>query len=577
MAAKLSVEIIAIDKVTKELNGISREFNSFQSKIVAVGRAMSGLFVGGAITSSIVGGLKELMSTSQEIVQVQHQLKESLGYTSIALDEQSQILSKKYLIDDDDIKLVQQQISNYTKSESKIKSLTDATINYAAATGRDLLSATSLVARAMETSGSRIRDMAGTLEGAAESTERLDSITEILNGHFAGQAEAVAKSKNLFQQLGYVIKEIKDDIAVGIFGDSTAKEALHIKKLKEEFESYYASTKTSNTLMSGADVNMALKEIDVYDKKISDAKAAALKEQKGSQSGGVNNKIKKTDLTGQTKEERKKAEAEAKQASDKQLAEAKKNATAFRRQIEKENDEEYKVMEKEAKRLEKIDEDEKDAKLETDQWLADERKKVLDETITKWEEEERQQEEHNNKMVASAMAMGTAYGNAIGNGISKGKDGLKDAYKEILTLTITYLENLAVEAVAANTLVNVASGQGLFGLITGAVEGGAITAVATAAKSYVGSFAMGTKNYSGGLALVGENGPELANLPRGTSINTTSETKQILNNSKSSGHTFHISINDSSGTLVNSLSTEIRSGTANVDRLIGAIMKRAGV
>ena len=41
-------------------------------------------------------------------------------------------------------------------------------------------------------------------------------------------------------------------------------------------------------------------------------------------------------------------------------------------------------------------------------------------------------------------------------------------------------------------------------------------------------FAKGVSNFGGGLAIVGENGPELVNLPRGSSVKTNAQTKDIL-------------------------------------------------
>jgi hypothetical protein len=48
------------------------------------------------------------------------------------------------------------------------------------------------------------------------------------------------------------------------------------------------------------------------------------------------------------------------------------------------------------------------------------------------------------------------------------------------------------------------------------------------------SFATGVTNFSGGMALVGERGPELAMLPQGTSIKTAQETNNILGGGSSS-------------------------------------------
>jgi phage-related protein len=44
------------------------------------------------------------------------------------------------------------------------------------------------------------------------------------------------------------------------------------------------------------------------------------------------------------------------------------------------------------------------------------------------------------------------------------------------------------------------------------------------------SFATGTNNFGGGAALVGEGGPELVTMPRGSAVHTASETKQMLGN-----------------------------------------------
>jgi minor tail protein len=45
-------------------------------------------------------------------------------------------------------------------------------------------------------------------------------------------------------------------------------------------------------------------------------------------------------------------------------------------------------------------------------------------------------------------------------------------------------------------------------------------------------FAGGVTNFGGGMAMLGENGPELAYLPQGTNVYTNSQTQQIMNNDK---------------------------------------------
>jgi hypothetical protein len=53
-------------------------------------------------------------------------------------------------------------------------------------------------------------------------------------------------------------------------------------------------------------------------------------------------------------------------------------------------------------------------------------------------------------------------------------------------------------------------------------------ALALLAKIPIGKFALGTEHASGGLALVGEFGPELAELPRGTKVRTAADTRRMM-------------------------------------------------
>jgi tape measure domain-containing protein len=69
-------------------------------------------------------------------------------------------------------------------------------------------------------------------------------------------------------------------------------------------------------------------------------------------------------------------------------------------------------------------------------------------------------------------------------------------------------------------------------IAAGAIAGGLAAAAFTKAIGKIGikGFARGTKNAPGGMALVGEQGPELINLPRGSQVFPTPQTNQMLNN-----------------------------------------------
>jgi hypothetical protein len=87
---------------------------------------------------------------------------------------------------------------------------------------------------------------------------------------------------------------------------------------------------------------------------------------------------------------------------------------------------------------------------------------------------------------------------------------------------------LVAEAIA-NTAVGVTkafSQGGIFGFVTGALvaAAGAIQVATIRAQK----FAKGVKNFVGGMAIVGEEGPELVNLPRGSNVYSNKDSSQIL-------------------------------------------------
>ena len=173
------------------------------------------------------------------------------------------------------------------------------------------------------------------------------------------------------------------------------------------------------------------------------------------------------------------------------------------------------------------------------------------------------------KAVDTAMTMGEALGNAIGTGFEKGKFKVHDALKSLLNMLVDALEKQALAAVASNTLQKVDEGGMEYGLIIGAVEAAAIMAVGSLAKSAISSFAGGTSYAPGGLALVGERGPELMHVPRGAQIYNNQQTHSMMN----SGHTFNITLGGTKS-VSESLHAEVRAGDPGVQKLISILSEK---
>jgi len=145
----------------------------------------------------------------------------------------------------------------------------------------------------------------------------------------------------------------------------------------------------------------------------------------------------------------------------------------------------------------------------------------------------------------------------IGNGWESFADGFKAIGENLKNVFINVVAEMAAEWVVGLKIQNVATKvwAGIQAVATAAVAAAkaaasafaavpfplnfaaAATAALAALSLVKGLFADGVRGFSGGLALVGERGPELVNLPGGSDVFNNTETRSFLttsNNSKSS-------------------------------------------
>jgi tape measure domain-containing protein len=111
---------------------------------------------------------------------------------------------------------------------------------------------------------------------------------------------------------------------------------------------------------------------------------------------------------------------------------------------------------------------------------------------------------------ATLSSAKSAYESALNAAIG----GDKDAIADLSSLAQTYL-NLTADSVSTGAELRAAQ-QAVIGQLTGLT--GTIPA-----------YANGTDYHAGGWAMVGEQGPELVNLPTGSSVKTNSETNSMMN------------------------------------------------
>lgn len=132
-----------------------------------------------------------------------------------------------------------------------------------------------------------------------------------------------------------------------------------------------------------------------------------------------------------------------------------------------------------------------------------------------------------------------------------------DWVRRIATDTFNWMKSINWGEVLSN--VGKGIGNSIISLIEGAING-ALSGLPGSPKVHLPRFARGTNYAPGGLALVGEEGPELVNLPRGAQVKTASQTQQVLSKAQS-------------GASVTIGEVHLH-GDADIDRLVRAVGMR---
>ena len=578
MGNDLKVTLSLVDDFTQKLTGIQTKMGAFGKQIDYINNIAGKFGLGfgiGIASTAVINGIKGMVDTAKQFDQVENQMRESLGYTSIELNTQAEELGKKNLIDEKDILTMQQRLSLYTQDEAQIKKLTPAILDYAKATGKTLLEATQVVTRAIESEKGTIRGFPGHLDGAAESTERLSAVMEILEKHFHGQAEGVRESKNDVDSFIYSANKLKETLAIGLFGKADEKELLRYKQALEYVDKY-AEASESYRKINEDEYKDDLKLIQDYEKKIGDAKLTALKSQQEDAAEVAGKKLNLTpgfanekDYTKDAKEKAKEAEREAKKAAEEtqRVIEENNHAAAMEEIAQlKKDGQDYLADEK------LLAENEKKQEENRTKWLLDSRiesGKEIAEVNAKMIED---QKKHNEIMTGYAMQLGEKFGTDIGAGLAKGKVDMKAAMKDVLDLVIDFVAKEELAAVFSNTAQNITDYGYIAGLVLSAGEAAGIEALAEVAKGAINSFSVGTPYSPGGPAWINEKGPEMVNLPRGTQVQTAGQT--AATGGGGSGGEVHIHIHDANGNVLEVATQQLRS-RQTADRFVSMVFSHA--
>ena len=494
MSAKLEVSLSVIDQATKELKAIGRQFNNLQNQIVGFAKATAGALGGGAIMSGFISDMKMGYEASKNLAAANIELSTSLGYESNALKQQQKLMQDKYLVDQKDTATAQERLASFGIEAEWIEKLTPAVLNLAKAKGLDLAQAAELVGRNLGTDTAEFKKYHIELDGTANSTERMQSMIDGINKKMGNQADALREIQGPLEQGAMMWKSFWRAVAT----------PLRSKTQDEYFNSlleFHSSLLGSEKMLDIATNALLEKQMQGF-KNVSDKKKEM--EQKDIEDS-------KAGWAGISLDPGKKQREED---ADKAARQAKLDQREFDKQFleDVKKDEEnrliddeayYKKQEEQDKKALEFDKEIAKAHIENDKDVADALTKIEEETLA-----------IQKKQVDTAMAIGEQLGSAFSQGIEEGKFDVKKALKALLDTIVDALEKQALAAVASNTLQKIDEGGMEYGLIIGAVEAAAIMAVGSLAKSAISSFAGGTSYAPGGMAMVGERGPELMHVPQ---------------------------------------------------------------
>ena len=140
----------------------------------------------------LLDGMKESIKLAGEQELAEKKLETAMGNNAQGLKDYAAELQKTTTFGDEATIEAMALMGAFTQNEDELKALTVATMDYAAATGKDLKSSAELVGRSFGTSMNAMQRYGVEVVGAAGSTERLESLTGNLGKMFGGQAATAA-------------------------------------------------------------------------------------------------------------------------------------------------------------------------------------------------------------------------------------------------------------------------------------------------------------------------------------------------------------------------------------------------
>ena len=212
-----------IKELRKDLDGTKKQLRSVEKAGKDSSRSLVNSFksVGAAILAAFsVQVIKSFAVESAKLADIQlkaeAQLLTALKGRRDAQQElikQAGELQRRTTFGDEQTILAQSRIAAFVQEVEAIKELTRVSQDFAAAKGVDLANAADLITKTFASSTNALVRYGINIEGAAGSTERLESLVKALDDAFKGQAETLARTGlGPIQQLQNAFGDLQEEI-----------------------------------------------------------------------------------------------------------------------------------------------------------------------------------------------------------------------------------------------------------------------------------------------------------------------------------------------------------------------------
>jgi hypothetical protein len=219
----LEVEARFKDFISGNIDKLDSKFKELDTSIQKADKTSSLFSAQNIKTAASIFGVTKMMQMAKDQIvagvnawegQVQSTIKlaRALGQYSKALEDQANALQKQTVYADDQILNAQANLAMLGLTEKQILRITPAVLNFAAATGQDLNSASTAVAKSIQGEINSLRSYGIQLNGAKKSTNRFESALTGLSATYKDQANTYTAGAGGLKEITKLFGDVQEEI-----------------------------------------------------------------------------------------------------------------------------------------------------------------------------------------------------------------------------------------------------------------------------------------------------------------------------------------------------------------------------